>query len=116
MSTTEAVYVWNTYRTLDCQKTGVSLKATPGQVGGWYLSNQAAALRYVKLYDTNQVPDNTFTPKITIALPANSAANLLSVSGIDFTQGIAVRGTTGLADNDNTAPTANDIIANIFYK
>ena len=45
MATTEAIYTWNTYRTLDGQPTGVNVKASPGQVGGWYLSNNAGSAR-----------------------------------------------------------------------
>ena len=34
MATNEAIYTWNTYRTLDGQPTGVAIKASPGQIGG----------------------------------------------------------------------------------
>src|SRR3990167_7196691 len=36
-------------------------------------------------------------------------------TGIEFTTGIALRATTGVADNDTGAPSANDVIVNILY-
>jgi hypothetical protein len=116
MATTEALYTWNTYRSLDGQPTGVNVKSAPGQVGGWYLSNNAAAVRYVKLYDKAAAPSSSDTPKITILLPPNSAANVLAGAGIDFTSGIGIRVTTGVADNDSGSPTANDVLINLFYR
>jgi hypothetical protein len=116
MASGQAVVTWNTYRTLDCQPTGVNIKSTPGEVAGWYLSNQAASVRYVKLYDKATAPTSGDTPRLTLGIPANSAANVLAPAGVDFTVGIGIRGTTGVADNDTGAPTVNDLIVNLFYK
>ena len=107
---------WSVYRTLDGQPTGVSVKASVGQLGGWFLSNNNAAVRYVKLYDKATAPASTDTPLLTLLLPANSAANLLAVPGIDFAAGIGIRVTTGVADSDTGAPSANDVVVNLFYK
>src|SRR5256885_16644193 len=115
MATTAAIYTWNTYRTLDGQPTGVNVKASAGQVGGWFLSNNASSVRYVKLYDKATAPTSADTPKLTLLLPANSAANVLAVAGVDFTSGLGVRVTTGVAANDTGAPTANDVVVNLFY-
>ncbi len=116
MATTEALYTWNTYRTLDGQPTGVNIKASPGQVGGWYLSNNASSVRYVKLYDKATAPSSGDTPKMTLTLPANSAANVLAGAGVDFTSGIGIRVSTGVADNDTGAPTTNEVVVNLFYR
>lgn len=104
------------YRNLNLGVTGVVPKAAPGQLYGWYLANNAAAVRYVKVYDTASTPDGTFTPVLTLALPANSAANVFLATGMEFLNGIALRASTGVADNDTGAPTANDVIVNVFYK
>ena len=79
-------------------------------------SDQAASVRYVKLYDKATAPTSADTPKCTIPLPASSAANIIAPAGIDFTAGIGIRVTSGVADNDTTAPTANDVVVNIFYR
>ncbi len=116
MATNEAIYTWATYRNLDLKTTGQVIKASAGQVGGWYLANNAGAARFVKLYDKATAPTEADTPLLTIQLPANGAANLLAVAGIDFTTGISARATTGVADNDTGAPTTNDLIVNLFYR
>jgi hypothetical protein len=116
MASGQAVVTWNTYRNLDTQPTGQNIKSTPGEVAGWYISNTNAAVRYVKLYDKATAPTNGDTPKLTIGIPANSAANVMAPAGIDFTLGIGIRATTGVADNDTGAPTANDVVVNLFYK
>ena len=116
MASGQAIATWNTYRSLDVQPTGFNIKSSPGEVGGWFISNQATAARYVKLYDKATAPSSSDTPLLTLAIPASSAANVLSVSGIDFKNGIGIRATVNIADNDTTAPTANDVVTCIFYK
>jgi hypothetical protein len=103
------------YRTLDLQPTGQNVKASAGQLYGYYLSNQASSVRYVKFYNKATAPASTDTPVLTVALPANSAANASIPQGLAFGAGIGIRGTTGVADGDTGAPTANDIIANLWY-
>src|SRR5436305_982274 len=116
MASGQAVVTWNTYRTLDCQTDGVNIKSIAGEVAGWYISNNSSSVRYVKLYDKATAPTSGDTPKLTIAIPASSAANVIAPAGIDFTLGIGIRGTTGVADNDTGAPTANDVIVNLLYR
>jgi len=116
MASGQAVATWNTYRTLDCQPTGVNIKATPGEIAGWFLSNQASSVRFVKLYDKATAPLSTDTPLVTIMMPANSAANVIAPCGINTVNGIGIRGTQLVADTDTTAPSTNDLVVNIFYK
>jgi hypothetical protein len=116
MASGQAVATWKTYRTLDAQPTGVNIKASPGEVSGWFIVNNSGAVRYVKLYDKATAPTSGDTPLITLGIPGGSAANVLSESGIDFASGIGIRCTQLFNDNDTTAPTANDVVLNIFYK
>lgn len=106
-----------TYRVLwPGNTTGVNIKAAAGQVYGWYLYNNAAAIRIVKLYDKATAPTvGTDTPTQTIVLPANGGANLFSDVGFQFLNGIGIGVSTGIADNDTTAPSANDVVVNLFY-
>ena len=104
------------YKNLTINATGVSIKGSAGQVYGWYLYNNASATRYVKLYDSASAPTvGTTVPYITIGIPSLSAANVFSEIGIPFSAGIGIGGTTGVADANTGAPTANDIVGNIFY-
>jgi len=103
------------YRNLDLGTTGQVVKATTGVVYGWYLSNNAAAARFVKFYNKATAPTGGDTPLLTIQLPASSAANVYFGPGIQFAAGISLRGTNLIADADATAPTANDIVVNLLY-
>jgi hypothetical protein len=105
------------YRNIDLDETGISVKASPAVVYGWYIYNKAAAVTYVKFYNkATAATVGTDTPVMTLALPASSGANILSTTGIQFGTGLSVGATTGVADNDTGAPAANDCIINIFYK
>lgn len=94
-----------------------TVKGAPGQVYGWFIFNNAAATRHVKLYNTKLVPNvGVDLPLLTLAFPAGAAANVWMASGIKgFTQGIGLATTVNAADNDSTAVTANDLIINVLY-
>lgn len=95
-----------------------SVKAKPGKVLGWKLSNINAAVRYLKLYDLAAAPTvGTSTPKLTIAIPPASAecSVYLGEDGLAFATGIAFAVVTGLADSDTTAVAAAEIGINLFY-
>ncbi len=94
-----------------------NIKNSAGQVYGWYLFNNAVTTRYVKLYNKASAPVlASDTPLFTIPIPAGAAANVLGANGITFSLGIGWAATTGVAANDTGAPSANDVIGNLFYK
>jgi len=104
------------YRDIDLDETGINIKASAGQLYGWYLFNDSAAHRYVKLYNKATAPTvGTDTPVMTIPLPIGSGANVEYNIGITFSLGIGIGATTGVADNDTGAPDANDVVVNILY-
>lgn len=104
------------YRNLDLGVTGQIVKATPGQVYGYYVANLSASWRYLKWYDKATAPTQADTPVFTYPLPPNSAGHRGNPAGIVFAAGISVRATTALADNDVGAPTANDVVMNAEYR
>jgi hypothetical protein len=110
------------YRSLDVGTTVAQIKGSAGQLYGWYITNRSTSPRYLKFFDAlaASVTLGTTTPVMTIEIPGNStdhiAANALGGMGIAFATGISVAATTGLADSDTTAPTANDVVVNLFYK
>lgn len=108
------------YRNLDLGVTGQVVKNSAGYVRGWYVGNAAAAVRYVKLYDKATAATETDTPKLTLLIPASAAVNVGLNGGdapvaISFDNGISLRATTGVADNNTVAPTANDVVINLLY-
>jgi hypothetical protein len=93
------------------------VKASAGQVYGWYVANTSAGWRYVKLYNKATAPTvGTDTPAVTLAIPAGAAANVSLDNGVAFSAGIGYATTTGSADSDATAVAAGDIILNLIFK
>jgi hypothetical protein len=105
------------FRTLDADETEEEIKASAGQVFGWYLDNDGAAEAHVKFSNATaaHVTVGTTTPVLTIPVPAGSAANVFTPIGIAFSTAISIAATTGVADNDTTGPAANQVVANVFY-
>lgn len=106
------------FRSIDLDETEEEVKATAGQVFGYYFSNQDATNKmYLKFYNATaaNVTVGTTTPVMTFPLPAGSAGHVSFPQGIAFGTAITVAATTGLADNDTGAPDANDVVVNIFY-
>lgn len=104
------------YRNLDAGTTGAVAKASAGQLYGYFISNNAATARFVKVYDKASAPTQADTPVMTLQLPASSAANVSHPNGVAFSAGISIRASTGVADNDTGATTTNDVIVNLYYK
>lgn len=110
------------FRSLDLDETEEEVKATAGQVYGIWFTNTNASTRWLKFYNATaaNVTVGTTTPVITIALPGNSSDDISglfnSTHGMSFDTAITVAATTGVADSDTGAPSANDVICNIFYK
>lgn len=109
---------WSAYRVIAANSNNAAtIKNTAGKVGGWYISNSAAAKRYVKLYNKASNPSpGTDTPLMTLELPAGAAGHVEVANGIEFDTGIAIVIVTGQGDSDNNSVTAGDVVANIFYK
>jgi hypothetical protein len=95
-----------------------AVKSSAGQVYGLSIFNVAAAVRYVKIYNV-AAPTSASTPVMRIMVPTNigGAGVVREFSlGVAFGTAIAIRITTGQADNDANAATAGDVVVNIEYK
>jgi hypothetical protein len=111
------------FRTLDADETEEEVKATAGQIYGMWVTNTGTATAFVKLYNATaaNVTVGTTTPVITIGIPGNSTDDVSGNfgpggMGISFDTAISVAAVTEAADNGTTAPSANSVIVNIFYK
>lgn len=105
------------YRNIDLGVTGQVVKASAGQLYGWYLFNcDASADAFVKVYNKATAADENDTPVMTLTLKAGQGANMALKHGIAFATGISVRATTAVADDSTAAPGTNDVIVNLFYK
>lgn len=109
------------HKTVSAASTNAtSVKASAGQLYSIYVSNVNAAARYFKLYNKASAPTvGTDTPVQTYLIPGNTAGAGFSVqipSGLAFSTGIAFALTTGVADSDTAAVSANEHVVNLGYK
>jgi hypothetical protein len=93
-----------------------NVKGSAGQLFGYAVFNTASTARYVKVYNKATAPTSADTPALRILVPPGGGANLAFDSGMVFGTGIGIRITTGVADNDANAVTANDVIVNLIYR
>lgn len=111
-----------TYRSIDVDESEEEIKATAGTVYGCWVTNTATATRFLKFYNATaaNVVVGTTAPLITIGIPGNtsddvSGAFSVGGQGIKFDTAICIAATNLVADNDATAPGANEVICNVFY-
>ncbi len=93
----------------------VSVKASAGQLFGWYIYNSNAAARKVAFHNTAGTPTAGASVFFSIMVPPLSGANVFSETGIAFSTGIGITTTTGVADSDSASVAANDLNINLFY-
>ncbi len=101
------------YRNIDVQNgTATLVRSSPGMIDNYFISNAAAATRYIKIYNKTGAVAATDTPALTLALPAGASANAANL-GWRFNAAISIRATVNRIDTDDTAPTAGDVIVNL---
>lgn len=84
---------------------------------GYNIINTGAAARYVKLYNRSSAPSQADTPVLTISIPAGGQVDaMLGDAGIRFEAGLGYRIVTGLADADNTAVGAGEVLLQLIWE
>lgn len=91
------------------------VKNAPGQLYSMQLFNPSAAVRYVKVYNKATGPTSADTPVCRYMLPAGGGVSGNLPMGCIFSAGISFRITTGVADSDANAATADDVLVNFIY-
>ena len=105
-----------TYHLVSAATTNLTnIKASAGQLYGWYIYNSNAAARKVAFHNVSGTPTAGASIYFTLVIPATSGANVFLPHGIPFSIGIAISTVTGLADTDTAAVAANDLIINLWY-
>lgn len=95
------------------------VKASAGTLYTLSFTAVVGSVRYLKIYDKATGPTSADTPVHTIMVPASVGATVslpLPACGEVYAAGISFRMTTGLADSDANAVTANDCLTNLSYK
>jgi len=98
-----------------------AIKASAGQVYAMQFYNLNANARYVRLYNQSTSPGSVDTANIKWRgiIPGSTAGTGFVVNiepGLEFSNGIGIRVTAAVADNDNSSLAANEIVGNILYK
>ena len=112
-----------TFKAASVVNTAQAVKNSTAIMCGYYLHCARASTCFFKFYNATATAINAAglansIPKLTYPLPAGASANAMVECnrGIGFTTAISIACTTGVADNDNGAPSANECVANIYYK
>ncbi len=96
-----------------------AIKASAGRLVGWQLSNSAASLRSVKLFNvaSGGVTMGTTSAVFEIDIPAGGVSNFQLPGGIAFGTAIsaAITSAKGLTDNTATGLASGDVSGAFFY-
>lgn len=108
---------FTTYHLMSAGTTNATVvKASAGQLYGYYIYNSNAAARKLVFHNASSTPTAGASVYFTLMIPAGSAANVFNDTGIPFSTGISITTVTDAADNGTTAVAANDLNINLFYK
>jgi hypothetical protein len=96
-----------------------AIKASAGRLIGWQLSNSAASVRSVKLFNvaSGSITMGTTSAVFEIDIPAGGVSNIQLPGGIAFGTAIAAAITSakGLTDNTATGLASGDVSGAFFY-
>lgn len=93
-----------------------NVKASAGRLYGAQFCNTNAAYRYVKFYNLATAPTvGTSVPVSILGIPPGGRASVSNAQGIGCSAGIAYAITSGMADTDTGAVSANDVAGSILY-
>jgi hypothetical protein len=109
---------------VDESPTGQEVKSSPGCLYKMRITNYSTSPRYVRLYNlaVGDVTVGSETHLDVIPVPAGSstAPTVITESfggiGLTFSVALTIAATTGLAENDTGAPSANDVVVSAYYK
>lgn len=106
------------FRSIDLDETEEEIKASAGNLYGYYFANTTASARYIKLYNATAANTTvgTTTPIATFYLPPTSAGHIALDFPISFATALSAAATTGVADADTGAPGASDVLFMAWYK
>lgn len=108
---------YSTFHLVSAATTNLTnVKASAGQLFGWYIYNSNAAARKVVFHNNAGAPTAGAGVIFALVIPPGSAANVFTDTGIPFATGIAISTVTDLTDAGTTVVGLNDLVINLFYK
>lgn len=93
-----------------------NVKTTAARLYGYHLANLTAAWKYVRLYNKTSAPTvGTDSPVMVIPIPPNDTVTISFPAPVTFASGLGYSITNGVADLDNTAVAANDVVGHLLW-
>ncbi len=108
-----------TSRTLSTASDNATLvRSGDTRLIGYNIINTSASPRHVKLYDKATAPNSSDTPFLSLTVPGNSDLQDMigGDAGLRLNRGLGFRITAGLADNDNTAIGAGEVLCQLVWE
>jgi hypothetical protein len=103
--------------------TAIVVKASAGTLYGVQLYSSSSGIAFVKFYNATSATCGSGTPVKRLLIPVAATASngngnnvYFGPVGVAFSTGITYCVTTGIADNDTSAPAANSYLVNVDYQ
>lgn len=93
-----------------------NVKASAGQLYGYYLYNANAAMMKIAFHNSAGTPTAGASVVFQVPIPPGAAANLWMPQGMAFATGIAFTLVTGIAESNASGVAANDIAVGLWWK
>lgn len=111
------------YKNLDVDESEDDIKTSAGKLFWLHAMNLTTGVLYLKIYNNvaATVVVGTTVPDLTFPIPTMGDTNGAGFcihfgdAGMQFSTGICIAATTGLADNNSGAPAANALVVNAGY-
>lgn len=103
------------YRNLNLSTTGQVVKNSAGLLCGFSLFNLSGFDHFVKIYNKATAATDSDTPLLTFCVRANDEYSKDFSAPIKFTDGVSIRASQQIADNDTSALGTNDCMVNFLY-
>lgn len=107
------------YKNLNVNTTPVDIKAAPGKLFWIHVMNLSATKKYLKFFNVAaaSVTLGVTVPVLTFPIPTMADTNGAGFTinfgpGVQFSTAMSIAATAGIADNDVSAPAANDVVLN----
>jgi hypothetical protein len=104
-----------TYRVVTDASTNEDLiSAVPVFIDGWWVSNTALFLRFVKFWNQATGPNTAVSQQLTLGIPSEGASNVSLDSPLEFDTGLGIA--VSKQQGSQVALTEDeDLVINVYY-
>lgn len=103
------------YRTLDLDENGQVAHSGACKLTHLYFKNWNSGTRHLKIYDKSSAPNQTDTPVMNFTFNAYEFIDVDLSIPIVFSNGIGLRATSGIADDNTGGSAPNEVLGWIAY-